>query len=92
MHFLKMGIKNSKLLELELKKLSLLQYKNSLFWTLIFSLINLIKNNNVAIIYTIYPVENSLLYKYLDKDCFTEIKISNMLNSYEIKNCKEINN
>ena len=55
-------------------------------------LINLIKNNNVAIIYTIYPVENSLLYKYLDKDCFTEIKISNMLNSYEIKNCKEINN
>jgi len=55
-------------------------------------LINLIRNNNVAIIYTIYPVENSLLYKYLDKDCFTEIKISNILNSYEIKNCKEINN
>ena len=54
-------------------------------------LINLIKNNNIAVIYTIYPVESSLIYTYLDKNCFTEIKISNMLNSYELKNCHEIN-
>ena len=39
----------------------------------------------------IYPVESSLIYTYLDKNCFTEIKISNMLNSYELKNCHEIN-
>ena len=54
-------------------------------------LINLIKNNNIAVIYTIYPIESSLIYTYLDKNCFTEIKISDMLNSYELKNCHEIN-
>ena len=54
-------------------------------------LIKLIKNNNIAVIYTIYPAESSLVYTYLDKNCFTEIKISNLLNSYELKKCHEIN-
>ena len=54
-------------------------------------LIKLIKNNNIEVIYTIYPVKSSLIYTYLDKNCFTEIKISNMLNSYELKNCYKIN-
>ena len=48
---------------------------------------NLIKNNEIAIIYTIYPVESSYLYTYLDKNCFTEVKVSKILNSYEIKDC-----
>ena len=50
-------------------------------------LINLIKNNDISIIYTIYPVESSYLYTYLDKNCFTEVKVSKILNSYEIKDC-----
>jgi len=54
-------------------------------------LINLIKKNNIAVIYTIHPQKSSIIYKYLDRNCFTEIKISNMLNSYELKNCYEIN-
>ena len=54
-------------------------------------LIKLIKNNNIAVIYTIYPADSSLVYTYLDKNCFTEIKISNLLNSYELKKCHEIN-
>ena len=54
-------------------------------------LIKLIENNNIKVIYTIYPVENSVIFTYLNKNCFTEKKISNILNSYELKNCHEIN-
>ena len=54
-------------------------------------LIRLIEKNNIKVIYTVYPVENSVLFTYLDKSCFEEIKISSILNSYEIKNCYEIN-
>ena len=50
-------------------------------------LTKLIKNNDIDVIYTIYPVEGSLIYTYLDKSCFTEIKISKILNSYEINSC-----
>ena len=50
-------------------------------------LVKLIENNEIKVIYTIYPVESSLVYTYLDKNCFEEKKISNMLSSYEIKNC-----
>jgi len=53
-------------------------------------LIRLIKNNNIEVIYTIYPAESSLVYTYLDKNCFNEIKISDILSSYELKSCKEI--
>ena len=54
-------------------------------------LINLIKKNNIAVIYTIYPQESSLIYTYLDKSCFKELRISEVLNSYELKSCYEIN-
>ena len=51
----------------------------------------IIKDNNVEVIYTIDPVENTSVYKYIDKNCFNEIKISNILNSFEIKQCQDIN-
>ena len=54
-------------------------------------LIKVIKNNHIKVIYTIHPVKSSLIYAYLDKNCFKEIKISEVLNSYEIQNCNEIN-
>ena len=53
-------------------------------------LINIIKKNNIAVIYTIYPQESSFIYTYLDKSCFIETRISEALNSYELKNCYEI--
>ena len=54
-------------------------------------LLNLIKKNNIAVIYMIYPQESSLIYDYIDRNCFAEIKISNMLNSYELRSCVEVN-
>jgi hypothetical protein len=54
-------------------------------------LINSIKRNNIKVIYTINPVRNSNIYDYVDNDCFQEKKITEMLMSYELKNCEEIN-
>jgi len=54
-------------------------------------LINLINKNNIETIYTIYPLESSIIRTYFDESCFQEIKISDMLMSYELKNCHEIN-
>ena len=55
-------------------------------------LIKLIKTNNIEVIYTIYPIENSLLYIYFDKKCFIEKKITSILSSYEIlKDCQDFN-
>jgi len=53
--------------------------------------LNIIKKNKIKVIYTVYPQKSSIIYKLLDKNCFTEIKISKMLNSYEMKGCYEIN-
>ena len=55
-------------------------------------LISSIKRNNIKVIYTINPVRSSNIYDYVSKDCFEEKKITKILVSYELKNCKEINN
>jgi hypothetical protein len=55
-------------------------------------LIKSIKSNNIRVIYTIKPVSNSNIYDYVSKDCFKEKKITKILVSYDLKNCKEINN
>jgi hypothetical protein len=49
-----------------------------------------IKNNNIEIIYTIYPLDNSVIYTYLDDNCFIETEISKILISYELKSCDAI--
>ena len=49
-----------------------------------------IKNNNIDVIYIIYPQKSSVIYDYIDKSCFEEIKISKILTSFELKNCSEI--
>ena len=54
--------------------------------------INSIKDNNVKVIYTIYPVQNSSIYDYVDENCFIEKKITKLLVSYELKSCEEFNN
>ena len=53
-------------------------------------IINSLKNNNIKVIYTVYPVKSSHLYDYIDDECFKENKITKILTSYEIKNCEEI--
>jgi len=54
-------------------------------------LLRIIKDNDVKVIYTIYPVESSVVYAYLDRNCFEHNEILKILNSFEIKECKDIN-
>ena len=54
--------------------------------------IKIIKNNNIEVIYTVYPQESSILYNFFDKNCFKEKKITKILVSHELKKCYEINN
>ena len=54
-------------------------------------IINSLKNNNIKVVYIVHPVQSSNLYDYVDNECFQENKINKILTSYEIKNCKEIN-
>ena len=66
--------------------------KNNKYFTSYKNLfLNTIKKNNIKVIYTIYPQKNSIIYKLIGRNCFNEVKISNMLNSYELRNCYEIN-
>ena len=54
-------------------------------------LTNSIRQNNIKVIYTITPVINSNIYDYISKKCFQEKKVNEILTSYEIINCKELN-
>ena len=53
--------------------------------------IKLIKNNKIEVIYVVYPLDDRVIYDYLDKSCFRELKKLNKLKSYELENCEEIN-
>ena len=62
--------------------------KNNKFYNSYKNLIvNLIKKNNIEVIYSVLPLENSTIYMYIDKNCFSEVKISDLLNSYKLKDC-----
>ena len=55
-------------------------------------LIDLIKKNDIKVIYSTYPLpETSLIYNYINRNCFNEKKIFETLISYEILKCSEIN-
>ena len=54
-------------------------------------LIDIIKKNNISVIYIIHPQEKSIIFNYIDEICFTEVVISKKLQSYELKKCNEIN-
>ena len=54
-------------------------------------LLGKIKNNKIEVIYTINPVKKSNIYDYVNEDCFKEEKITEILTSYKLKICKEIN-
>jgi len=54
-------------------------------------LIKLIKYNKIQVIYVVYPLDDRVIYDYLDKSCFKKSEILEKLISYELENCKEIN-
>ena len=52
--------------------------------------INLLKKNNIEVIYIIDPVRKSDIYDYINKRCYQEKKITEILTRYELKKCHEI--
>ena len=53
--------------------------------------VNVLRENNIKVIYTIFPVKKSNIYDYINKNCFKEEEISEYIASYELKLCKELN-
>ena len=53
--------------------------------------VNILRENNIKVIYTIFPVKKSNIYDYINKNCFKEEEISEYIASYELKLCKELN-
>ena len=54
-------------------------------------MINLIKKNKISVIYIVAPFDNTIIYNYIDRQCFEENYVLEQLKSYEIKNCIDIN-
>ena len=54
--------------------------------------IDQIKNKKIAVIYLMKPIEESSITFVLDKSCIKLKKINNILESYEINECKQLNN
>ena len=55
-------------------------------------MINLIKKNEISVVYVIAPLDSTSIYNYIDRQCFEENYVLEQLKSYEIKNCIDINN
>ena len=54
--------------------------------------IDQIKNKKIVVIYLMKPIEESSITFVLDESCIKLKKINNILKSYEIKDCKQLNN
>ena len=54
-------------------------------------MIDIIKKNNILVIYIAGTLEDKHLYDYIDQNCFEKFSVSKYLNSYELKDCSEIN-
>ena len=53
-------------------------------------LVNIIKKNNIEVIYIIEPTGKYNIYNYFSKNCYQEKIITEILTSFELKNCNEI--
>ncbi len=51
--------------------------------------LNILKSNKIEVIYTIYPINENMIFNYIDKNCFDEKKINKKLKSFLVK--KECN-
>ena len=49
-----------------------------------------IKKNQIEVIYIAGTLEDKHIYSYINRNCFKEKSISNMLRSYEVINCEDI--
>ena len=67
------------------------QKKNKYFVRYKDLFINTLKSNNIEVIYTIKPVNQSNIYDYIAKNCFDEKEITKILKKFELKKCREIN-
>ena len=54
-------------------------------------MINLIKKNKISVVYIVAPLDRTIIYNYIDQQCFEENYVLEQLKSYEIKNCIDIN-
>jgi len=54
--------------------------------------IDQIKNKKIAVIYLMKPIEESSITFVLEESCIKLKKINNILESYEINECKQLNN
>lgn len=54
-------------------------------------MVDIIKKNEILVIYIAGALEDKQIYNYISPDCFKENVITNHLKSFEIKNCVDIN-
>ena len=54
--------------------------------------INIIKNNDIKVIYLIDPVAKSNVYDYINENCYYEKQVTEILYQYELRECNEISN
>jgi len=54
--------------------------------------LNIIRKNNIEVIYIVEPVSTLNVYDYISKNCYNEKKVTKILYKYEIKECGEIKN
>ena len=54
-------------------------------------MVDIIKKNEILVIYIAGALEDKQIYNYISPDCFKENLITNHLKSFEIKNCVDIN-
>tara|TARA_Y100000590_G_scaffold356789_1_gene411227 strand:- start:12674 stop:14251 length:1578 start_codon:yes stop_codon:yes gene_type:complete len=53
-------------------------------------MIDIIKKNNIAVIYIAGSLNDEQIYNYIDRDCFKENLVSNNLRGYELVYCNNI--
>ena len=53
-------------------------------------MVNIIKKNNISVIYLAGSINENHLYDYIDKSCFEVFFIFQYLKSYELKSCGDI--
>ena len=44
-------------------------------------------SENIVVVYVVAPVKNEELYRYIDRDCFTESDVAGFLKKLDIKKC-----
>ena len=54
--------------------------------------LNIIKKNNIKVIYTVNPIAKANVYDYISDNCYSKKKVTQILYKYELQKCDEISN